>query len=422
MTLKSRLNKKGLFLIYTICSLFLALIASQGQAATDPYTNTTTSTAVPLATAPMLPPQPAQSPTLTPSSPDINANGYVLMDAKSGQILAEKNLDTHLQPASLTKMMTLYVVSSALQSGQIHLNDLVTISKTAWKTGGSRMFVQVGTQVPVQDLIQGVIVASGNDAAVALAEYVGGTQENFVNLMNQDAAKLGMVNSHFVDVNGLPVPDHFSSPRDLAILARALITQFPDYYKAWYGQKWIDYNHIKQANRNHLLWQDASVDGLKTGHTDEAGYCLVASAERGGMRLISVVMGAPTSGARTTDSEALLNWGFRSYTTHELFAANQPIAKPRVWFGQQDDVALGIPSGLFITVPKGQYQNLKAFLTLDNNYIEAPITKGQKMGNVDVTLDNKPMLKEPVVALEANPKGNVTDRLKDRVILFFHRA
>lgn len=411
-------STKGFLTAVVVSTLCFVLATS--QAATNPYATTTTVPLTASATPPT--PQPTQPPTLIPSSPNINANGYVLMDAKSGEILAEKNMDTRMQPASLTKMMTLYVVSKALQTGQIHLNDLVTISTTAWKTGGSRMFVQVGTQVPVQDLIQGVIVASGNDAAVALAEYVGGTQANFVNLMNQNAAKLGMVNSHFVDVNGLPVPDHYSSPHDLAILARALITQFPDYYKAWYSQKWIDYNHIKQANRNRLLWQDPSVDGLKTGHTDEAGYCLVASAERSGMRLISVVMGAPTSGARSSDSAALLNWGFRSYTTHELFGANQPIAKPRVWYGKQAQVSLGTPSGLYITIPKGQYPNLKAFLTLDNNYIEAPVVKGQKMGDIDVTLNNKPFFKEPAVALESNPRGGMVDVLKDRVLLFFHRA
>lgn len=417
MSLKYSFNRKGFLFVSISCMLFFALTTS--QAATNSYTK---GTSVPLSAAPLLPPQPARPPAIMPSSPDVNARGYILMDAKSGQILAEKNMDVHMQPASLTKMMTLYVITSALQSGQIHLTDPVTISKTAWKTGGSRMFVQVGTQVPVQDLIQGVVVASGNDAAVALAEYVGGTQQNFVELMNQEAAKLGMVNSHFVDVNGLPIPDHYSTPHDLAILARALITQFPEYYKAWYGQKWIDFNHIKQANRNRLLWQDPSVDGLKTGHTDEAGYCLVASAERNRMRLISVVMGAPTSSSRTSDSEALLNWGFRSYTTHELFAANQTLAKPRVWFGKKDEVPLGIPSGLYITIPKGQYPNLKAFLTLDKNYIEAPISKGQKIGNIDVMLNNKPFLKEPVVALQSNPRGGAVDRFKDRVILFFHRA
>lgn len=350
--------------------------------------------------------------------PVINANGYVLMDASSGQILAEKNPDTHLEPASLTKLMLMYVISNALQSGKIHLTDMVNISKDAWKTGGSRMFIQVGTQVPVLKLVEGIVIVSGNDAAVAMAEYVGGNQDTFVQMMNQEAANLGMKNSHFADVNGLPIPNHYTSPRDLAILTRALITQFPDYYKSWYGQKNFEYNNIKQANRNRLLWLDPSVDGLKTGFTDRAGYCLVASAERNGMRLISVVMGTPSPKARTDASEALLNWGFRNYSSHQLYAANQPLAKPRVWFGKEPYVPMGLERGIHVTIPNGQYPNLKATLTL-NNELNAPVIKGKAYGVVQVTLNNQPLLSVPVVALADDPVGGPISRLKDKAIKMF---
>ena len=356
-----------------------------------------------------------------PTPPTINANGYVLMDANNGEVLASKNANTRMQPASLTKMMSLYVISEALKSGRIHLNDLVPISKTAWRTGGSRMFVQVGTQVPAKDLIEGIIVASGNDAAVAMAEYVGGTQENFVNMMNQAAQQLGMKNSHFEDVNGLPAPGHYSSPMDIAILARALITEFPQYYASWYGQKWIDFNNIKQANRNRLLWLDPTVDGLKTGHTEEAGYCLVSSAKRNDMRLISVVMGAPTSKARTNDSLTLLNWGFSSFSTHQLYAANQPLAEPRVWFGEDRTAKLGLPNGLFATIPRGQYKNLKAFMTLQPN-LNAPIIAGKSYGKVEVTLDDQLIATAPLIALTNNPRGNMIQRAYDHIVLMFHSA
>ncbi len=350
--------------------------------------------------------------------PVINANGYVLMDANSGQILAEKNPDAHLQPASLTKLMSMYVISNALKSGKIHLNDLVTISKEAWKTGGSRMFIQVGTQVPVLKLVEGIVIVSGNDAAVAMSEYVGGNEETFVDMMNQEAASIGMKNSHFADVNGLPIPNHYISPRDLAILTQALITQFPDYYKAWYSQKWFEYNNIKQANRNRLLWLDPSVDGLKTGFTDGAGYCLAASAERNGMRLISVVMGASSPKARLDASEALLNWGFRNYSSHQLYAPGQTLAKPRVWFGKTPYVSMGLERGIHVTIPNGQYPNLKATLTL-NNELQAPVIKGKSYGVVQVTINNQPLLSVPVVALTDDPVGGPFTRLKDKVIKMF---
>jgi D-alanyl-D-alanine carboxypeptidase (penicillin-binding protein 5/6) len=407
---KSLLTKALLFVLPTIISI--SIIAAPNT--TNPPTNSVMSGVNPIQ-------QQYTAKNAVPTGPTVNANGYVLMDANNGEVLDSKNANTRLQPASLTKMMSLFVISEALKSGRIHLTDLVPISKTAWHTGGSRMFVQAGTQVPVQDLIQGIIVASGNDAAVAMAEYVGGTQENFVNMMNQAAQQLGMKNSHFEDVNGLPAAGHYSSPMDLAILAQALINDFPTYYKDWYHQKWIDFNNIKQANRNHLLWRDPTVDGLKTGHTSEAGYCLVSSAQRNGMRLISVVMGAPSSKARTDDSLTLLNWGFNSYSTHQLYVAGQPLAEPRVWYGKTRNVALGLAQNLFVTIPRGQYKNLKAYMTVEPQLI-APVAQGKAYGKVEVLLNNQTIASEPLVALQTNPSGNLVERTIDKFILMFHEA
>lgn len=420
--------KKALLVI--LASSFITLIA---QAAADNTNNTTLN--VPAQTQqpaanPTTQNQPftglgpinkAQPVTVVPAPPAVKAKAFVLLDAKSGEILAQDNADLRLEPASLTKIMTLYIISAALKSGQIHLTDMVPISKTAWKTGGSRMFLQVGTQVPVNDLVHGIVIASGNDAAVAMAEYIGGTQENFVNIMNETAANLGMKNTHFMDVNGLPAADHYSSAHDLAILARALVNNFPDYYKSWYGQKWFEFNNIKQANRNKLLWRDSTVDGVKTGHTDNAGYCLVASAERNGMRLISVVLGEPSANTRADDSLALLNWGFRYYETHQLYAANQSLAEIRVWFGKNKLSAMGLAQNLFVTIPRGQYKNLKASLTMDDHLV-APIIKGQKYGQVSITLNDQPLVSQALIALANNPEGNPISKMRDHIIQFFNHS
>lgn len=404
---------KTIFLI--LPTLFSTSVIAAPSNSNTQQTNNSVMTGVnPIAAQP-------KNTSTAPTPPAINANGYVLMDANNGEILASKNANTRMAPASLTKLMTLYVISEALKSGRIHLNDLVPISKTAWRTGGSRMFVQVGTQVPVQDLIQGIIVASGNDAAVAMAEYVGGTQENFVNMMNQAAQQLGMKNSHFEDVNGLPAPGHYSSPMDLTILAHALITDFPTYYKEWYHQKWIDFNNIKQANRNQLLWRDPSVDGLKTGYTEQAGYCLIASADRNNMRLISVVMDAPSSKARVSDSLTLLNWGYNSFSTHQLYVAGQPLAQPRVWYGKNRDVTLGLAQNLFVTIPRGQYKNLKAYMKVEP-HLTAPVQQGKSYGQVEVLLNDQPIVTAPLVALQNNPAGNIVERTMDKVIRMFHNA
>ncbi len=354
-----------------------------------------------------------------PAPPELSAKAYVLMDYNSGQIIAHKNGDQHFPPASLTKLMTLYIVSSAIKSGQIKMDADVHISEKAWKTGGSRMFINVNSKVTVKDLLQGVIVASGNDACVALAELVAGTETAFADMMNQTAQSLGMKNSHFTDSTGLPDANHYASAEDLAILARALIRDFPDYYQ-WYKQKWFTYNNIKQPNRNQLLWRDESVDGLKTGHTDDAGFCLVASALRGNQRYIAVVMGCPYENSRANDVEALLNYGYRFYESHKLFTANQPISTPRVWMGKTDKIPVGFTEDLYVSIPSGQYKNLKANIVYDKD-LKAPLSKGKAYGNVTLTLEGKEMLNKPIVALVDVPKGSIFTTSKDRIILLFRK-
>lgn len=356
-------------------------------------------------------------PVIIPSPPNINAKAYVLMDVQSGKIIAEKNMNKRRPPASLTKLMTLYIASKAIANGTISLTDKVRVSKQAWSTGGSRMFLKLGSRVSVKDLIDGIIVASGNDACVALADYIGGNQSSFVNLMNKTAKQLGMNNSHFTDPTGLPHPDHYSTAHDLAILARAIIIDFPQDYK-WYKQKWITWNDIRQPNRNRLLWRDPYVDGMKTGHTKEAGYCLVVSGKQNGQRLLSVVLGAPTDAARNNDSQALLTWGFRFFETHKLYAAQATLDTPRVWMGETKHIPAGVKKDFYVTIPKGTYNKLKATTVLDKQ-LQAPITKGQQIGEIKVTISGKKVASTPLIALKADPIGNFWDRFRDHVSLFF---
>jgi len=362
--------------------------------------------------------KPASPNQLIPTPPTVNATAYVLMDANSGQIIAEKNGAQHIPPASLTKMMTLYVTSEAIKNGQLSLDTPVHISKKAWRTGGSRMFVKVNSQVPVSELLQGIIVASGNDACVALAEHIAGSEDAFAQLMNQTATKLGMNNSHFMDSTGLPNENHYSTPHDLATLARHLVLDFPENYH-WYKQKWYTYNNIKQPNRNRLLWRDNTVDGIKTGHTEAAGYCLVSSAERNGMRLIAVVLGTPSDNDRTDASQALLNFGFRFYETHKLFSANEPLDEPRVYQAIMKKVPMGLQENLYVTIPSGQFDQVKANLTIAQD-LKAPINKDEPYGSVKVNLHNKEITEKPLVALVNAPKGNFWARFRDRIILTFH--
>ncbi|MFZ0219423.1 MAG: D-alanyl-D-alanine carboxypeptidase family protein [Candidatus Aquirickettsiella sp.] len=361
----------------------------------------------------------AVQPTLTPIAPSINARAYLLMDAYSGKILANENIDERVAPASLTKMMTSYVVSMALQQGHIHATDLVTISEAAWKTGGSKMFVKVGDKVSVQDLMQGMIVDSGNDACVAMAEYVAGSQESFINLMNQQAIRLGMKNTHFIDVDGLPDSNHYSTARDMSILARALILDFPEDYK-WYSQKWFSYNGIKQPNRNRLLWRDPDVDGIKTGHTNEAGFCLAASGQKNGLRLITIVMGAPSDEMRAQDSQKLLTYGFRFFESHKLYNAGINLVTTRIWFGQRSQIKVGLAQNLYVTLPLGSNKKPTTAMTFIPN-LKAPIKKGEVIGQINIVLNDKSIASAPLVALENLSKGGIWRSLIDRTNLLFNK-
>lgn len=361
----------------------------------------------------------ATQPTLTPIAPSVNAKSYLLMDAYSGKILAKDNIDERLAPASLTKMMTSYVISLALQQGRIHPTDLVTISEGAWKTGGSKMFVKVGDKVAVQDLMQGIIVDSGNDACVAMAEYVAGSQEAFVSLMNQEAVRLGMKNTHFVDVDGLPDPNHYSTARDMAILARALILDFPEDYK-WYAQKWFVYNGIKQPNRNRLLWRDTDIDGIKTGHTNEAGFCLAASGKKNGLRLITIVMGAPTDALRAQDSQKLLTYGFRFFESRKLYSGQSKLTTTRIWFGQHPQITVGLAQDLYATLPLGQNKAPVTTMTFTPN-LKAPLNKGEVIGQLSVTVNDKLIASAPLIALENLSKGGLWRKIADRTSLLFNK-
>lgn len=357
---------------------------------------------------------------LVPKPPKVSARNYILLDAHTSTILATKQAEARVAPASLTKMMTMYLVSSALQQGRIHLQDAVHISEKAWHASGSRMFVKVGSSVPVEQLVQGIVVESGNDATVAMAEFVAGSESAFVDLMNQTAAQLGLHNTHYMNATGMPMPGHYTTAADTAKLAQALVTHFPEYYH-WYGQKWFRYNKIKQPNRNRLLWRDPRVDGIKTGHTEDAGFCLVASAQERDMRLIAVIMGTPTDTARSEDSEALLTYGFHFYETHKLYAAHTPMTLARVWQSQQKQVALGLDAPLYITLPAGQYTHLQAQMSLPKK-ITAPVKAGQPIGSLVVTLHNKPLLTRPMVALSDAPLGGFFTRVVDRIRGLFYYA
>lgn len=358
-------------------------------------------------------------PLVTPAPPILNAKAYILIDVNSGKIIAEKNSEERLPPASLTKMMTLYVISNALHHEQIHLTDNVRVSRDAWKIGGSRMFIKEGQQVPVEDLLKGIIVDSGNDACIAMAEHVGGTENSFTDLMNQQAQNLGMKNSHFTDSTGLPDPNLYTTAKDLAILGRALIIDFPQYYD-WYKQKWFTYNGIRQPNRNRLLWRDNQVDGIKTGHTNEAGFCLVSSAKRDNMRLLAVVLGEPSDSSRADDSEKLLNYGFRFFETHQLYKSGQSISELPLYKGQVDKVSVGLNEDQYITIPTGQYQRLNISTKIPS-FVEAPIKKGDKIGDLVVQFDNNVVSTRPLYALQDVESGGFYIRTKDSIRLAFKR-
>lgn len=359
----------------------------------------------------------AQSPMPAPAPPIIGAKSYLVIDAKTGQELASLDPDKALAPASLTKIMTTYVVFTALQQGQIHLDDEVTISERAWRMPGSRMFVEVGKRVKIEDLLLGMIVQSGNDASVALAEHIAGTEGVFAQMMNQYAQQLGMHSSNFLNATGLPADGHITTARDLATLAGAMVAEFPDYY-AWHAVKEFTFNDIKQSNRNSLLWRDPSVDGLKTGHTDDAGYCLVSSAKRDDMRIVAVVLGTSSTKARTDGSQALINYGFRFFETRLLYKAGEEVTTARVWKSENITSRLGVLEDLYITVRRGSYDKLESTLDMPA-IIEAPVAAGQPLAELKISLGEEQILSTPLRTLEDNPSGSLWQRTKDSVSLWF---
>ncbi len=352
-----------------------------------------------------------------PAPPQFNASSYVLMDHGSGAVLAEHNSRERVDPASITKIMTAYVVYKALDAGDISLEDQVDISEYAWRSIGSRMFVEVGDKILLDDLLLGLTIQSGNDASVALAEHVAGTENAFADIMNAQAKRIGMTGSHFVNATGLPDNDHYITAYDIALLSRTMINEFPEEYKR-YSQKEFTFNGIKQFNRNRLLWRDSAVDGIKTGHTEAAGYCLAASAVKNDMRLITAVMGTSSDKERTVNSQALLNYGFRYYESHKLYKAGEVLAQQRMWKGESKSIELGLDKDLFVTIPRGSYENLKADMSIDADIV-APIEQGDQVGVVKVTLKGEDYLEQSLVALQSNPEGGLWRRIVDFFVKLF---
>lgn len=361
----------------------------------------------------------AQEPMI-PAPPAVAAKSYLLMDAHSGRVLVEHNADLQMPPASITKLMTSYVLAHELEAGNISENDMVTISKNAWAQnprfkGSSLMWIEVGKQVSIEDLHRGIVVSSGNDASVAIAEYLSGSEDAFALLMNDHARRLGMTATHFVNSHGLPHPEHLSTARDLATLALALM-DFPEHY-ALYKERTFTYNGIEQNNRNRLLWKDPSVDGLKTGHTEEAGYCLVASADREGMRLISVVLGTNSKAARERETQKLLAYGYRYYETHLTHRAGAELASHKVWKGVSEEVSLGITEDVWLTIPRGRHDAVRGELTIDG-VLQAPISEGQVLGTLQITLDGQKLAQKPLVALREVDEGSFLRRIWHSIVLF----
>ncbi len=353
----------------------------------------------------------------TPAPPGVKGSGHLLMDFDSGLVLSESNANQRLEPASLTKMMTAHVVFSEIRQGNLGLNDKVTISEKAWKTPGSRMFIEVGKQITIEELLHGMIIQSGNDASVALAEHIAGSESVFASVMNTHAQKLGMLSSNFVNATGLPDPDHYTTANDMAKVAIATIRDFPEFYK-WYSIRSYTFNNIKQHNRNKLLWRDSSVDGLKTGHTEAAGYCLVASAKRDNMRLISVVMGTASEKERAEESMKLLNYGFRFFETHKLYSGGESLSQAKIWKGSSSQLPVGLSKDLYITIPRNQYKNLNAAMHLNLPLI-APINNSQKVGEVQISLQGEVIATQPLIALKSIEEAGFFGRTVDSVMMMF---
>lgn len=357
------------------------------------------------------------APALIPAPPRVNVKAHLLIDHNSGHILAERNADKKIEPASLTKLMTAYVVLYEIDRGGISIEDEVKISKKAWKMGGSRMFIRVNTLVSVKELLKGLIIQSGNDASVALAEHIASSESSFVELMNQHAERLQMNATHFNNSTGWPDKNHYTTARDLSILSRAIINDFPKHYSE-YKQKEYTYNNIRQYNRNRLLWLDDRIDGLKTGHTEAAGYCLISSAKNKNMRLISVVIGANRDDARIAASRKLINYGFRFFETSLIHEANTEITNLRVWKGEEKKLALGITENLYVTLPKGLHNKLKNNIKVEA-MIEAPVTVGDSYGQLNVMLGDKKIVSQKLIALSSIKEGNIWRKLVDNVNLMF---
>ena len=363
------------------------------------------------------------SPSIIPSEPTLAASSWIMIDANSGKVLAESNADERLPPASLTKLMTSYVLSYEEAAGRANSSDIVTVSRNAWAQnfpGSSLMWIEVGKEVSVDDLHKGIIISSGNDASVAVAEYLAGTQDAFAQVMNEHAKRLGMTNTHYANAHGLPAEGHLTTARDLALLSNAIIQDFPKDYEL-YSEKSFTYNNIKTPNRNRLLWRDSTVDGLKTGHTKEAGYCLVASAKQDEMRLITVVLGAKSDESRMAETQKLLSYGFRYYETHQLYKANEVLNQARVWGGDKKTVNLGLKDAVWLTIPRGQQSNVKAELKIDS-VIKGAVVAGEKHGVVSITLNDELLQEVPLVALESVDKAGFFASLIDSIKLFFFQV
>lgn len=358
------------------------------------------------------------TPAIVPAPPNLSAKAWLLIDHNSGRVLVEHNSHQRVEPASLTKMMTAYVVLYTMRNGSVSADDMVRVSEKAWRMKGSRMFIEVNSLVSVDELLKGMIIQSGNDASVALAEHVAGNEDAFVDLMNQHARSLGMTETNFTNSTGWPNAEHYTTPHDLAILSRALIRDFPDYY-TWYRIKEYTYNNIRQFNRNRLLWLDDNVDGIKTGHTESAGYCLVASARKDDMRLISIILGTDSDNARASNSRKLLSYGFRFYETFLLHRANEPLENMRIWKGENETVPLGLQEDLYITIPRGQRNKVNANMTVETMLV-APAKKGQTYGSVNIMLGDEKLRQQSLVALEDVPEGGLWRQMIDNIRLLFN--
>jgi|TARA_B100001093_G_scaffold229163_1_gene219757 D-alanyl-D-alanine carboxypeptidase (penicillin-binding protein 5/6) len=354
--------------------------------------------------------------SMVPKAPKLNLDSYILLESNTNTVIAEFNSENQISPASMTKVMSGYVIADQIASGAISLDDKVLVSEKAWKTGGSKMFIEAGKRVSVRDLLSGIVIQSGNDATVAMAEYVAGSEEGFVDFMNAYASELGLSNTLFQNAVGWTDPNHFSSVNDLAQLTKALIANFPDHY-ATYKEKEFTFSGIRQLNRNKLLWRDDSVDGVKTGHTESAGYCLISSAKRNDMRLIAVVAGSPSENERLISSQRLLEYGFRFFATQKLISKDSEITTAKVWGGKMDEVALGTKEDILLTLPRSDFKNIKANYNFKNN-IQAPISNGDVIGDIEFISDDRVVLSAPLVAIESVEAKGFFGRIWARIVFW----